>query len=151
MRKIFKILFKIIIIFLALTGILVCLFVAIIANVDIDHADYCIEDGDCGIGRVIKTPEGDIIISKETCLEQNWKWDEKRQECKVAYVIQWIKNIDTSSEIDYCLDRGFCWDYIRGRCETENQGYCVKTPERCVSDFHGEWDYIKQYCILNKD
>ena len=30
------------------------------------------------------------------------------------------------SKIDVCLDKGGCWDYIRNRCEIDNQDYCVK-------------------------
>ncbi len=51
-------------------------------------------------------------------------------------------------KIDSCLDSGGCWDYTRRRCETEDQGYCVRTPEICQKDFHGVWDYEKSYCKM---
>lgn len=51
-------------------------------------------------------------------------------------------------EIDYCLDRGGCWDYTRRRCETEDQGFCIRTPKDCEYDFHGIWDSIRNYCML---
>lgn len=52
-----------------------------------------------------------------------------------------------SDEIDFCLDRGYCWDYIRNRCEEQNQGFCVKSEQDCL-DRNGKWQKDKQYCIL---
>lgn len=53
-------------------------------------------------------------------------------------------------EIDYCLDRGGCWDYTRRQCETEDQGYCIRTEKDCKNDFHGVWDVKRNYCILDE-
>lgn len=53
-------------------------------------------------------------------------------------------------EIDYCLDRGGCWDYTRRQCETEDQGYCIRTEKDCENDFHGVWDFKRNYCIMDE-
>ena len=51
------------------------------------------------------------------------------------------------SNIDSCLDKGYCWDYIRNRCEEKDQGFCVKSEQEC-KDKHGKWLYDKKYCLL---
>ena len=52
------------------------------------------------------------------------------------------------SNIDSCLDRGYCWDYIRNRCEEKEQGFCVRDVQDCT-DRHGKWLENKKYCLLN--
>ena len=64
----------------------------------------------------------------------------------VILVIIGIKSI-YNSDIDSCLDRGYCWDYIRNRCEEKDQGFCVKSKQDCI-DRHGKWQEDIQYCIL---
>lgn len=62
------------------------------------------------------------------------------------------QSLDNSDffEIDFCLDRGGCWDYTRHQCETVDQGYCIRTPQDCETDFHGVWDVKRNYCILDE-
>ena len=64
----------------------------------------------------------------------------------VILVIIGIKSI-CNSDIDSCLDKGHCWDYIRNRCEKKDQGFCVKNEQDCV-DRHGKWLDDKKYCSL---
>lgn len=64
----------------------------------------------------------------------------------VILVIIEIKSI-YNSDIDSCLDRGYCWDYIRNRCEEKDQGFCVRDEQDC-KDRHGKWLYDKKYCLL---
>ena len=49
--------------------------------------------------------------------------------------------------MDFCLDKGYCWDYIRNRCEEKDQGFCVKSEQDCI-DKHGKWLENKKYCSL---
>ena len=58
------------------------LYIAEIAGIE---SDYCIEDGDCKAGRTINTKYGKVFINKENCLQYNWRWNEKRNECKIIY------------------------------------------------------------------
>ena len=51
------------------------------------------------------------------------------------------------SNIDSCLDKGYCWDYIRNQCEEKDQGFCVKNEQDCI-DRHGKWLADKKYCSL---
>ena len=62
----------------------------------------------------------------------------------VILVIIWIKSI-YNSDIDSCLDKGYCWDYIRNRCEEKDQGFCVKSKQDCISR-HGKWQENIKYC-----
>jgi len=64
----------------------------------------------------------------------------------VILVIIGIQSI-YNSDIDSCLDRGYCWDYIRNRCEEKDQGFCVKSEQDCI-DKHGKWLENKKYCSL---
>ena len=50
-----------------------------------------------------------------------------------------------NSDIDSSLDKGYCWDYIRNRCEEKDQGFCVKSEQDC-KDRHGKWLEHKKYC-----
>lgn len=52
-----------------------------------------------------------------------------------------------NSDIDSCLDKGYCWDYIRNRCEEKDQGFCVKNEQDCIGR-HGKWLNDKNYCSL---
>ena len=58
-----------------------------------------------------------------------------------------IKNVNSFIEIDSCLDRGGCWDYIRHRCEMDDQGYCERNEKECI-ERHGLWEEDKKYCNL---
>ncbi len=58
------------------------LYIAEISGIE---SDYCIEDGDCKAGRTINTKYGKVFINKENCLQYNWRWNEKRNECKIIY------------------------------------------------------------------
>lgn len=64
----------------------------------------------------------------------------------VILVVIGIKSI-YNSDIDSCLDKGYCWDYIRNRCEEKDQGFCVKNEQDCI-DRHGKWLDDKNYCSL---
>ncbi len=57
-----------------------------------------------------------------------------------------LSNTDWS-KIDSCLDKGYCWDYIRERCEEKDQGFCVKSEQDCI-DRNGKWLEDKKYCAL---
>jgi len=35
-------------------------------------------------------------------------------------------------QIDSRLDHWGCWDYHRHRCETKDNGYCIRTSEDCT-------------------
>lgn len=48
------------------------------------QSDYCIEDGDCKEGRIININNNEILINKESCVENNWQWDEKGKICKIT-------------------------------------------------------------------
>ena len=49
--------------------------------------------------------------------------------------------------IDGCLDDGGCWDYIRNRCEINDQGYCVRNEQDCINR-KGLWQKDTKYCVL---
>ena len=59
-----------------------------------------------------------------------------------------LPSINKINQIDSCLDRGYCWDYIRNKCEKSNQGFCIKNSQECI-DRNGLWEKEKQYCIFN--
>ena len=103
--------------------------------------NYCIEDGNCYEGDTIF--DGDIgkeiVITKEYCIENNYEWHEENKMCKTSYNELW--------KVDSCLDRGGCWDYIRHRCEMNDQGYCERNEQECI-DRKGIWDEDKKYCQL---
>ena len=52
------------------------------------------------------------------------------------------------AQIDNCLDKGYCWDYIRNRCEKSDLGFCVKNKKEC-NDKDGYWIEDKLYCKFN--
>lgn len=64
----------------------------------------------------------------------------------IILALIWFKNI-YKSDIDSCLDRGYCWDYIRNRCEEKDQGFCVKNEQDCI-DKNGKWLENTKYCKL---
>ncbi|MBE7707293.1 MAG: hypothetical protein E7Z88_01145 [Cyanobacteria bacterium SIG27] len=49
-------------------------------------SDYCLEDGDCKAGRIIIINNKEILIDKNSCIENNWDWYEKSQYCKIKNV-----------------------------------------------------------------
>lgn len=52
-----------------------------------------------------------------------------------------------TSKVDICLDKGYCWDYIRNKCEQNDQGFCFKNKQEC-NDRNGNWEEDEQYCKL---
>jgi hypothetical protein len=119
---------------------IICLILFIVVLKDF-KPNYCIEDGDCYEGDTIF--DGDIgkeiVITKEYCLENNYEWNEKYKMCKISG--------NNFGDIDFCLDRGGCWDYIRKRCEMNDQGYCERNEQDCI-ERKGAWDEEKKYCQL---
>lgn len=59
----------------------------------------------------------------------------------------YIPSVNKAIEIEACLDRGYCWDYIRNKCEKNDQGFCFKNKQEC-NDRNGYWKEDKQYCEL---
>ena len=130
--------------FLAIGIVLYCYAMLITGFILLDkagfHPDYCIEDGDCEEGRILKDWNGKtIVITKEYCLENNYEWHEENKFCKTSYNEPW--------KVDACLDKGGCWDYIRHRCEMKDQGYCARNEKDCTNR-NGTWQEDKKYCKL---
>lgn len=51
-------------------------------SIENEHAKIsCEEDGICKEGIVIKHKQKEIIINKQSCIENNWTWDEKNKTC----------------------------------------------------------------------
>ena len=46
-------------------------------------SDYCLEDGDCKAGRIIIINNKEILINKNSCIENNWDWHDKGNYCKI--------------------------------------------------------------------
>ncbi len=46
-------------------------------------SDYCLEDRDCKAERIIIIDNKEILINKNSCIENNWDWFEKSQYCKI--------------------------------------------------------------------
>lgn len=74
---------KKILMFFVLLAIISILAIRMIDYLGIE-SDYCIEDGDCEEGQEINTKYGLIKINEKNCLKYNWKWNEKRKECKLS-------------------------------------------------------------------
>ena len=74
----FVVIFAGLIIFL----ILLALFVIILSPI-LPKSDYCLEDGDCKAGRIIIINNKEILIDKNSCIENHWDWHEKSQYCKI--------------------------------------------------------------------
>jgi len=49
------------------------------------------------------------------------------------------------SQVDACLDKGYCWDMIRNRCEKYNQGFCINSKKDCLLR-NGKWQENEQFC-----
>ncbi len=65
--------------------IIIALLVLLIYIGSQHNSDYCIEDGDCYEGRIIKDSNGlEITINKENCLKYGWKWYSDIKMCKVT-------------------------------------------------------------------
>lgn len=62
--------------------VLFVLFVIILSPI-LPKSDYCLEDGDCKIGRIIIVDGKEIKIDKNTCLKNNWIWHDKGNYCKI--------------------------------------------------------------------
>jgi hypothetical protein len=61
-----------------------------------------------------------------------------------------LPNVMRQIDNDFCLDKGGCWDYIRNRCEMDNQGYCVKNSSDCEKNWQGSWNFKEKYCNIQK-
>lgn len=69
----------------------------------------------------------------------------------VLFLILWFSfAFSNASSIDNCLDNGYCWDYIRNRCEKVNQEMCIKNSADCKKYYNGKWDSLHQYCYIKK-
>lgn len=69
-------------IFTLILAFFTCAIFILILDGELPESDYCIEDHECKVGRIIKVDNREITISKETCLENDWWW-EKSQVCKI--------------------------------------------------------------------
>ena len=88
MKNILKNIFVGLIIFL----ISLVLLVNILSSI-LPKSDYCLEDGDCKAGRIIIINNKEILINKNSCIENNWDWYEKSQYCKIKNVKFYPKEI----------------------------------------------------------
>lgn len=77
----FVIIFAGLLIFLILLASLVNILSLILPK-----SDYCLEDGDCKAGRIIIINNKEILIDKNSCIENHWDWHEKSQYCKIKNV-----------------------------------------------------------------
>ena len=59
-----------------------------------------------------------------------------------------LPTINKINQIDSCVDKGYCWDYIRNKCEKSNQGLCIKNSQECT-ERKGYWEKEKQYCVFS--
>ena len=84
----FVIIFAGLIIFLILLVLLV-----IILSPILPKSDYCLEDGDCKAGRIIIINNKEILIDKNSCIENHWDWHEKSQYCKIKNMKFYPKEI----------------------------------------------------------
>jgi hypothetical protein len=74
-------------IFIGLIIFLILLVIlAIILSPILPKSDYCLEDGDCKAGRIIIINNKEILINKNSCIENNWDWHEKSQYCKIKNI-----------------------------------------------------------------
>lgn len=56
-------------------------------------SDYCLEDGDCNAGRIIIINNKEILIDKNSCIENNWNWHDEGNYCKIENVKFYPKEI----------------------------------------------------------
>ena len=82
----------------------------------------------------------DGFLDNEFYYKVNDDW----QAIHFQYFTRYNKFLDKDS----CLDGGGCWDYIRHRCETKDQGYCFRNEQECIKQ-DGKWQEYKRYCELN--
>lgn len=64
------------------------------------NEDTCVDEGICAEGLKF----GKNIMSKEYCIKQEGKWDDKRKECDMAI------------ESRTCIEQGYEWLIKEGRC-----------------------------------
>ena len=88
MKNILKNIFVGLIIFLISLALLVNILSSILPK-----SDYCLEDGDCKAGRIIIINNKEILIDKNSCIENNWDWYEKSKYCKIKNVKFYPKEI----------------------------------------------------------
>ena len=82
----------------------------------------------------------DSFLDNEFYYKVNDDW----QAIHFQYFTRYNKFLDKDS----CLDGGGCWNYIRHRCETKDQGYCFRNEQECIKQ-DGKWQEYKRYCELN--
>ena len=78
-------------IFIYILFVLIILFLKNIPN--LFKSDYCLEDGDCKAGRTIIIDDKEILIDKNSCIENNWNWHDKGNYCKIENVKFYPKEI----------------------------------------------------------
>lgn len=63
---------------------IIMFFIAFIAYeiLIIDNQDLCLDSGVCKAGIELNTEKGKIIINKQTCQENNGKWQPEFNQCK---------------------------------------------------------------------
>jgi len=66
----------------------------------------------------------------------------------VSALLVKINRTYLNDDVDFCLDRSGCWDYVRNRCELKDQGFCVKDKNDCEIERGGNWDENTKYCDL---
>ncbi len=59
----------------------------------LSKSDYCLEDGDCKIGRIIIIDNKEVIINKETCTKNNWVWYDRGNICKIKNASFKVKEV----------------------------------------------------------
>lgn len=67
-------------IFIVIINIYICIY-TLVPFLSKNESDYCIEDGDCPKGKVIKIDNKTILIDRQTCIEYDGKWYENIKEC----------------------------------------------------------------------
>ena len=88
LKNIFVVFKTITIIFITIfIGLIIFLIsLALLVNIlqrILPKSDYCLEDGDCKAGRINIINNKEILINKNSCIENNWDWYEKSQYCKI--------------------------------------------------------------------
>ena len=90
--KTIAIIFLLLLLGLVILFILFVLLIVILSPI-LPKSDYCLEDGDCKAGRIIIINNKEILINKNSCIENNWDWYEKSQYCKIKNVKFYPKEI----------------------------------------------------------
>jgi len=54
--------------------------------IPVSTSDYCIEDGDCPEGAVIKINNKNFTVTQKSCVSNYGIWNEDRKECKLDFI-----------------------------------------------------------------